>query len=168
MQHKVIQPPLSSNSSHLQAIPVRKFPRSRKPPAIKTAVILKRANGEDKTKIANDLGITRNTVRAILEESDIDRHLESGQIQIVQLIPEAIRVAKHRLAQNSENMAIKLLENTVLPIQGKAGKAGDPALVLAIQTLMGNVTVHTQEHTIESTQDKPIDVAAVGAEVQGK
>jgi hypothetical protein len=133
--------------------------KSRKPQAIKTAVIAKRANGANKASIARDLQITPNCVTAIVEESGIDRHLEDAQLQSVKLIPQAIRVAEHRLAQNSENMAIKVLENTIWPLNAKSPKPQDQGLTLAIQNLLlGNVTVQsTESKPVE--QNKAIDVA---------
>ena len=125
-----------------KAVVVRKKGRSRKSPALKTAVIIKRSQGRDKTSISKELGIARNTVSRILEESDVDLHITAGQQASLGLIPAAIRVAEHRLALNSENMAVKVLENTIWPLKDRVGKsAGDPSLVLAIQNLMGNVNV---------------------------
>lgn len=110
--------------------------KSRKAPAIKTAVIVQRAQGKAKSHIARDLGITHNTVNVILEESDIERHLSANQAASLSLIPAAIRAAHVRLKMNSETMAIKVLENTIWPLNGKTGKANDAGLTLAIQNLL--------------------------------
>jgi hypothetical protein len=112
--------------------------RSNKPQMVKTAVIAKLAHGATKSQIARDLDITRNCVTTIEEESGIKQHLQDGTSSVVGLIPEAIRVAKVRLAKDSENMAVKVLEWTVAPIMGHGDKAmtGDMHLSLAIQNLI--------------------------------
>ena len=53
-------------------------------------------------------------------------------------------------------MAIKVLENTIWPLNAKQGKAPDPGLTIAIQNLMqvqANTTVK-QDSAIEVTPDK--------------
>jgi len=99
------------------------------------------------------LGITRNTTRGIIKESDIDLHLQTYADQSVNLVPEALRVMRVRLQANSENAAIKTLESTIWPINQKHGKGpADQGLVLAIQTLMGNVQINAQ-----ATDSKAVD-----------
>lgn len=158
-----------SQPAQLQAIPGYKKPypprKSRKAPAVKTAVIAKRAQGQNITSIANDLGITRNTTRSIIEESDIDRQLESGQLQSLSLIPAALRVMHDRLAKGSENAAIKTLEATIWPLQSKTSKQQDPGLVLAIQNLMGNVTVGSAAQLAQPIENKafePVSASSTG------
>lgn len=142
------------------AIPALKIRRSRKAPAIKTAVIIKRSQGQDKTSISNDLGIARNTVTRILEESNVEQTIEANRAASLGLIPSAIRVAEFKLSQNSENMAIKVLENTIWPLNTKQGKSADPGLTLAIQNLMGNVTVQQSTTELKPVESAPICVNA--------
>jgi hypothetical protein len=128
--------------------------KSRKAPGIKADVITRRVQGQSKRSISKDLGITRGTVSTILEESHIEQHLENYQAQSVELIPEALRVMKVRLAANSENAAIKTLESTIWPISDKRNKAPDVGLTVAIQNLM-QVSLHNnaaQPSTDTSTQ----------------
>lgn len=122
-------PPAEPNYSKSQR-------KSRKPPAVKTAVIAKRAQGQNITSIAKDLGITRNTTRTIIQESDIDRQIQSGQLQSLDLIPEALRVARVRLGKDSETMAIEVLRQSIWPLNAKPGRAPDANLTIAIQNLM--------------------------------
>jgi hypothetical protein len=110
--------------------------RTRKAPTIQNAVLAKRANGSSKAKISKELGIAHNTVTNILELSNFDRSLDLERQNSLELIPLAIRTAKHRLSQNSENMAIKVLENTIWPLNAKQSKAPDAGLTIAIQNLM--------------------------------
>ena len=92
-------------------VPQRKrLRRLRKPPALKAEVIVRRVNSQSKSKIAHDLGITRPTVTRILEESNIEQYLVSGQLQCARLIPKAVNVVSDRLDKGSENAAFKLLE----------------------------------------------------------
>jgi hypothetical protein len=122
--------------------------KSLKPPAIQSAILAKRASGSSKAKIAKELGMAVNTVTNVLELNDFDRSLESEQRESLRLIPRAIQVAHDRLTKGSENMAIKVLENTIWPLQSKTSKASDPHLTLAIQNLMGNVQVNADTSTL--------------------
>ena len=123
------------------AITLKPQRRSRKAPGIKAEVITRRVQGQSKRSISKDLGITRNTVATILEESHIEQHLQTYQVQSVELVPEALRVMKVRLAANSENAAIKTLESTIWPLNAKQSRTPDAGLTVAINQLMGNVTV---------------------------
>ena len=149
--------PQTIDSTQPQAIPAPKVRRSRKAPAIKTAVVLKRANGEPISHIARDLGITHNTTRGIIEEMDVDRQLQTYADQSLELVPEALRVMRVRLLANSENAAIKTLESTIWPLTDKRGKGtGDQKLVFAIQNLMGNVQV------VENKPVEPVSASSTG------
>lgn len=123
-----------------QAIPLRKVKHSRKAPAIKTAVILKRASGQAKSHIARDLGITHNTVNAILEESDIERHLSTGQQLCVGLIPKGAQAIEKAFDRGDGALAVRMFEG--LGILGSENfKRGslmkaDVHLNLAIQNLI--------------------------------
>jgi hypothetical protein len=129
--------------------------KSRKPQAIKTAVIAKMAQGANKSSIARDLQITRNCVTAIAEESNIEQVMQDAQLQTLSRVPAALRTLDVRLEKNSENAAIWLLDKC---FDGKkiAGKQ-EPGLTLAIQNLMGNVTVQSGAQD----QQKPLDVKPV-------
>jgi hypothetical protein len=146
--------PAMQNSAEPQKTSYR--PRSsKKAPVIKTEVIAPRAQGQSKSKIAREMGIAYNTASSVIRLSNIDEMLEDGRIQSANLIPEAIRVAKARLAQNSENMAIKVLENSVWPIEAKAtGNPINPRLENVIQMLLhpgAEVTVNMQgDSTVKS------------------
>jgi hypothetical protein len=109
--------------SDSQPIPAIKPPRSTKDPVVKAKVLLKRANGETKYSISKDLGMSHNTVDVILKEANFDGQVETGRNLCSTLIPESIRVVKHRLAQNSETAAFKLLEGI-----GVLGKDAKPSV----------------------------------------
>lgn len=111
--------------------------KSIKSPALQSKVLTHRAIGSSKEKIAKELGIDKRTVTNILELHDFDNELTANQAVSMKLIPEAIRVAHVRLAKDSESMAIKVLENTIWPLNGKnkqAGMRGD--LMVNIQNLI--------------------------------
>jgi hypothetical protein len=148
--------PIQSDSRPSRAA---KISRSRKNPAIKTQVIAKYSQGQDKTSIAKDLKITRNTVRAIVNESDLDRHLSANQSVSLDLIPSAIKVAHDRLEKGSEAMSMYVLSNTIWPLQSKTSRPLDPGLVLNIQNLM-QVTpaaANTPENTPSTIELKPVE-----------
>ena len=146
--------------------------KTLKPPAIQSAVLAKRAAGHSKAKITRDLGIATNTVTSIIELNDFDRTLQSEQASSISLIPRAIQVAHERLSKGSENMAIKVLENTIWPLNAKPGKSSDPHLTLAIQNLMGNVSVGTapDPKTIEvkPSEPEPVRDSGSGTTVQSE
>jgi hypothetical protein len=133
--------------------------KTLKPPAIQSAILAKRANGDSKAKISRDLGMAINTVTNVLELNDFDKNLQTEQAQSLKLIPRAIQVAHDRLSKGSENMAIHVLENTIWPLQSKTSKAHDPGLTLAIQNLMGNVTVQSTTE-LKPVESEPICVNA--------
>jgi len=134
------------------AAPAIKTYRSRKPQAVKTAVLAKRVNGANKAQICRDLGIAKNTVNRILDESDIDAQLESGTAQACRLIPKAIKVVDDRLSKGSENAAFRLLEGVgVLGEKRNMKKSNDPSLHLAIQNL---IMPHTS-NSVSASDDVP-------------
>lgn len=138
---------------------------SRKAPAIKTAVTLKRLQGHDKTRISRELGIARNTVTAILEENDVERLMQDGQTEVLRRVPAALDVLDVRLEKNSENAAIWLLDKCF--DAKNSGRKPEPGLTLAIQNLMGNVTVQATE-TKQVVERQAIEVSnsssALGAD----
>jgi hypothetical protein len=143
-------------STAVQPLPLSIKPRkSRKAPAIKNAVIVARAQGKPKSHIARDLGIAHNTVNAIIEESCVDKQIESGRQLSVGLIPRAIGVIEHRLSLNSENAALRVLENTIWPLQSKTSKQPDAGLTIAIQQLMGNVQIAQPASTLHNNAAEP-------------
>lgn len=132
---------------------------SRKPQAIKTAVIAKRAQGETTTKIARDLGIAINTANGIIEQSGIEKILEGYKTESIGLIPEALRVARVRLAGNSEAMCVKVLENSIWPLDTKGNSSkmsGDTILQQTIQNL-----IMPASRAQETSEDKAIVVEVV-------
>ena len=151
----------STDSPQLGTVPAYKKPypprRSRKPPALKQEVIVRRIAKQNKSQISRELGISKNTVTAILEESNTDRLIESGRLQVCELIPESIRVVKYRLEKNSEIAAFKVLEGIgVLGKDSKPSKLPDTGLTIAINNLM-QVQANTpvkQDSAIDVTSDK--------------
>lgn len=112
---------------------------SIKAPSIKTAVISRRSQGQSKAQIAREIGISANTVNCIVEESGLDAILQDQGLQSAKLIPEALRVASVRLAKDSETMAIKVLENTIWPLQEKQSgqrMTGDTVLNQTLNVLL--------------------------------
>ena len=144
------------------AAPAIKTYRSRKPQAVKTAVLAKRVNGANKAQICRDLGIAKNTVNRILDESDIDAQLESGTAQACRLIPKAIKVVDDRLSKGSENAAFRLLEGVgVLGEKRNMKKSNDPSLQIAIQNLIMPHTSNSGSSQSPSTETPAIEVKSI-------
>jgi hypothetical protein len=151
--------PLATDTLQSQPAPRRAYkPKSSlKPPAIQSAILAKRANGASKAKISRELGVAVNTVTNVLELNDFDRNLDSERLESLSLIPLARAAVKARLEKNDGAIGIKVLENSIWPLNAKTSKAPEPGLTLAIQNLMGNVQVNAQ------VEQKPaIEVKADG------
>jgi hypothetical protein len=133
--------------------------RTLKAPTTQSAIMTRRALGQSKRQISKELGVAVNTVTNVLELNDFDAKLTDGRSLCAELIPASVRVVKHRLAQNSENAAFKLLEGIgVLGRDAKPSKAPEPGLTIAIQNLMQVQPVQQDKPTQPSESTQAIDV----------
>lgn len=103
-----------SDSSQLQPVtailgPV-KAPRSNKAPSVKAAVLVQRASGVPKRKIARDLGVSRPTVDVIIAEANLDQQLESGQLLSSTLIPKAVQAVEKTLDKGDGVLGLNFLK----------------------------------------------------------
>jgi hypothetical protein len=144
----------TQNSLVQQLEPARaKKPRkSTKAPGIKAAVITSRVQGKSKRSISMDLGITRNTVDTILEESNIEQHLISGETTAFGLMHKSLDVLDQRLSKGSESAATYLLSNTLFSerYSKKATPPADVVVNLAIQNLIQPSTTTNSDIPAES------------------
>jgi len=108
----ISNPQQNTPTEQLQPPRATKQRRSTKHPTIQTAVIAKALIGESKTNIAKDLEITRGTVTAILNQTDIAHQVEIGRSRAVSLIPRSLDVAEYRLSKNDGSMALGILRGT--------------------------------------------------------
>lgn len=74
---------------------------SKKPEATKQAVVLKRLHGASKREIARDLGIHRQTVDTILDESQVEAALAQWRRDYLKLVPTALSVVQRFLMDGS-------------------------------------------------------------------
>lgn len=89
---------------------------SIKPPAVKAAVVAKSMAGESKTQIAEDLGITRNTVYSILNEAQLNDLVLQGKSGLYSLIPKSIRALEKALDRGDTAEAKVILRSVnILP-----------------------------------------------------
>lgn len=100
----------NASYSPLQAIPAVKPRRSNKAPAVKAAVLVQRANGTAKRKIARDLGLSRPTVDVIIKEADLDQQLSSGAILSAGLIPKAVEAVEKTLVRGDGALGLNFLK----------------------------------------------------------
>lgn len=63
---------------------------SNKPPAVQAAVIVKAMNGDSKRQIAEDLGMGRNTVTAILDDTELNQVILDAKASFLRLAPKAV------------------------------------------------------------------------------
>jgi hypothetical protein len=103
--------------------------KSLKSPSVQARVLQKRANGASKAQIARELGIAVNTTTSILELNDFDRTLQSEQAESLKLIPLARKAVLARLNKDDGAIGIKVLENTIWPINQK--QSGAPTIELS-------------------------------------
>ena len=147
--------PKSALQSDPKAIVGYKTRKSIKAPIVKGQVLLRRAQGQPKSRIAKDLGMAHNTVTSILREADFDGQIARGQALCSTLVTKAVDVVDQRLTKGSENAAFKLLEGIgVLGRESKPTRPPDTGLTLAIQNLMGNVSVTTTNSALPAEQPK--------------
>lgn len=103
-------PVTEQNSLPAQPIPAPKQRRSNKPPALKAAVLIQRANGTTKTQIAKDLEISRGTVDVIIEEANLDEQLSTAQVLSATLLPKAVEAVEKTLVKGDGVLGLNFLK----------------------------------------------------------
>ena len=101
---------------------------SRKPPQVQAAVFIKSMNGENDTKIAKDLGISRQTVIKILNDEELNKLAQAGKQGIYELIPDSIAAYAHHIKNKSIPEATTVLRATGVLPQEQAEGASGPAV----------------------------------------
>jgi hypothetical protein len=86
--------------------------KSKKPQAVKNAVLSRYVAGSSKAQIARDLNISEPTVYRILDESEIRQFIEEGHSRAVQLIPKALDAVEGRLDRGDGRIGISVLNGT--------------------------------------------------------
>jgi hypothetical protein len=86
--------------------------KSKKPQAVKNAVLSRYVAGSSKAQIARDLNISEPTVYRILDESEIKQIVEEGHSRAVQLIPKALDAVEGRLDRGDGRIGISVLNGT--------------------------------------------------------
>ena len=86
--------------------------KSKKPQAVKNAVLSRYVAGTSKAQIARDLNISEPTVYRILDESEIRQIVEEGHSRAVQLIPKALDAVEGRLDRGDGRIGISVLSGT--------------------------------------------------------
>jgi predicted transcriptional regulator len=96
----------------------------------KTAVLAKTMAGESKSQIAEDLGITRDTVRRILNESELANLVLEGKTGVYMLIPKAVKALEKALDKGDTGEAKIILRSVnILPSEGEGGSAGSAVTI---------------------------------------
>ena len=100
--------PLDAISGPVQP---KKQRKSTKPQAVQNAILIKAAQGLNKSQIAEDLGITRPTVSNILSQSEIGQHIAEMRSDMVQAgdLRTSVKVIRNKLAKESESAALAIL-----------------------------------------------------------
>jgi transposase len=90
---------------------------SNKPPVVQAAVIAKSMNGDSKRQIAEDLGLGRNTVTAILEDAERNQLVLQGRDGIYQLIGKSVQALERAIdkGKTTEEAQLILRATGVLP-----------------------------------------------------
>ena len=83
--------------------------KSTKPEPVKAAVISRRVLGDSKMKIARDLGITTNTVRRILTESEMIEAVQDGRSRAIGMIPKALDAVEAGLDKKDPRTGLGIL-----------------------------------------------------------
>jgi hypothetical protein len=122
---------------------------SLKPPAVRAAVALKRAEGKSKAQIAREMRIDRETVTRILGEPAIKEALEASRSRCVALLPKAERAVERQLDTGDGDLGLRLLEKSgalTPPAEPPQQHMGSIHLQQLIQVLL-----HPPEQTTLST-----------------
>jgi hypothetical protein len=106
------EPATNSRPSDSQPFTAPRKRKSRQDSVTQTAVTAKYLIGESKSKIAEDLGLARGTVAAILSAPEMEQTVISGRSRAVSLIPRSLDVAEYRLSKNDGSMALGILRGT--------------------------------------------------------
>ena len=93
----------------------RKSP-SRLPRSTQTRIVVTSAAGRSQRDTSRELGLSRNTVARVLSQAEYQELLGLFRDQLLELVPESLCVARHRLRQNSEKMAIEVLRGTQVAV----------------------------------------------------
>jgi hypothetical protein len=103
---------------------------SRKPQVLKTATVAKALAGESNAKIARDLGMNRNTVAAILEESELSHLVESAKSTLYGLLPKSVQNIDRALSAKKPDVdtAKWLLERTGVVQSDQVANSGGVTL----------------------------------------
>lgn len=110
--------------------------RSRKAPAVQTAVIVRRTQGQHISRIARDLGMGRNTVKRIIKQTDLDQALLSGREHVARIVPLALDGIEAHVRKGNLTACLEVAKNTVFPLNQKPFKGADVELNVAIQNLI--------------------------------
>jgi hypothetical protein len=136
--------------------------RSTKAPAVKAAVILKRANGEHWSQISKDLQISKNTAKAIVEESEIDRQIENYRGQVIGLIPKAIAAMDTQLSKGDGSLGRQLLGD--IGVIGKDAMGAKNSAVEGMQAMFKQCQVLINQAAPEPAPS-PKEAITISAEV---
>jgi hypothetical protein len=90
--------------------------KSEKPEAVKQAVVAKRLQGESKRQISRDLGIHRETVDNILDESQVEASLAQWRRDYLQLVPKALAIVTRMLDEAQAGPVDKELFGAALQV----------------------------------------------------
>jgi hypothetical protein len=122
---------------------------SLKPPAVKAAVALKRAEGKSKAQIAREMRIDRETVTRILGEPAIKEALEASRSRCMAMLPKAERAVERQLDTGDGDLGLRLLEKSGVltrPAEPPQQQMGSIHLQQLIQVLL-----HPPEQSTVST-----------------
>lgn len=112
---------------------------SRKAPVVKHTVARLRAQGRNKSEIAREVGIDRETVTRILNSSEIREIVEVAQSIIAESLPQiAAMVTQDVLRERDRALGERILEKSGVLGENVAPRVEfhDNTLQVAIQTLL--------------------------------
>jgi hypothetical protein len=100
---------------------------SRKPPAVKAAVIARFAEGKPRVAIAQELNVDRETVTRILNEPGIKEAVASSRARVLALLPKAERAVEQQLEKGDGDLGLRLLEKSGV-LTGESTLPGQEAM----------------------------------------
>ena len=137
--------------AQLEPVQARKARNSTKPPVLQAAVIAKYAEGRNKSQIAQDLGMHRNTVASILNDGEIQQYVQESRSRCVSLAPAAVDAIEYRIKEKMDgNIALGLLRGVqVLSNQSNPANVTNNFAVMIAQLnqAKSNESLSTNEST---------------------
>lgn len=145
-------------------------PTTSTAPAIVTKIVQARLAGKSKNQIRKDLHMSPNTVRKIIEESNIDKLVADQRLEAFKVAPDAIKTVHNAIRKGdnrSADHAFRLLEGlNILGPDVQPANVANNTLNVAIGSLLAPTKSHN-ETALQNAALAPIDGTIIESQCDG-